>query len=63
MVLNPKLKFSPNQLVYGQGCSLIGITDGDLATDECVTTSEAVDRHFKEIDWIFRRLPVWINNY
>merc|ERR1712083_665566 len=30
------------------GCSLIGITDGDLATDESVTTSEAVDKHLKE---------------
>ena len=48
--INGKLGFSPNQLVFGQGAAVVGITDGDIATDENLTESEAVFKHFKNND-------------
>ena len=39
--------FSPAQLVFGEGTTVIGITDGNAATDEKLTDSEALHRHFK----------------
>ena len=39
--------FSPNQLVYGEGNTIRGITDGNPATEETLTENEAVFRHFK----------------
>ena len=56
--INGRLGFSAHQLVFGQGAAIIGITDGDLATDESITQSEAVDKHFKtklEAQEIFRK--------
>ena len=43
------LGFSPHQVVYAAGSVLPGITDGTLATDEKVTDSEVVRRHFERM--------------
>ena len=43
------LGFSPHQVVYAVGSVLPGITVGTLATDEKVTDSEIVRRHFERM--------------
>ena len=45
--IHSTLGYSPNQLVYGEGSAVIGITDGDIATDENITQSEALFKHMK----------------
>ena len=41
-----KSGFSPQQLAFGQGSVIPGITEGNRVTDERITESEAVRKHF-----------------
>ena len=44
------LGYSPQQIMFGQGSAIPGIIEGDIATDENITDSEAVRKHFKQME-------------
>ena len=41
------LGFSPQQITFGYGSFIPGITDGNAATDSKITDSEAIREHFE----------------
>ena len=41
------LGYSPQQITFGYGSFIPGISDGNIATDSQITDSEAIREHFK----------------
>ena len=42
--------FSPQQITFGFGSYIPGITDGNIATDSTITSSDAIREHFQIIN-------------